>query len=258
MPVLLDELNTHASKIVKSDVRPFLVALFEIHDDIDLRIDEERGVFSIGDTTLRYHWLIRRLTEGRFDLDERTELYSIALESSCLGWMVNFVRSAEDQHQVRGKGPLAPEQCLVRKDALDGLIDLALNSIRSSAADGSLLEHRDLISILYCWRGFAGNDPAEVRAWVDPLMDDHQALVTLARHFTGESWTQGMGLGDLTDHVSRRNIRVQIDESTDIVDTHVFRAALEEMVQSGDLNDEDQQAVAEFLSVWASQVEESS
>jgi hypothetical protein len=36
IPVYLDELNTHASKIAKEHVTAFLSTLFEIFDEIDL------------------------------------------------------------------------------------------------------------------------------------------------------------------------------------------------------------------------------
>ena len=58
VPVLLDELNTHALQIEQAKVEPLMRALFEIHDEIDLEIDKERGFMAIGDTTLRYLSLI--------------------------------------------------------------------------------------------------------------------------------------------------------------------------------------------------------
>ena len=85
VPVLLDELNTHAPKVDKEDVEPLLSALFEIHDQIDLEIDKDYGMLSFGDTSLRLHWLIRRLTAGRFTIDERTDLYMAATRQASLG-----------------------------------------------------------------------------------------------------------------------------------------------------------------------------
>ena len=43
VPVILDELIAHAPKISKEKVEPLLAALFEIHDEIDLEIDVDRG-----------------------------------------------------------------------------------------------------------------------------------------------------------------------------------------------------------------------
>jgi len=62
VPLLLEELNTHASKIEKAKFEPLISAIFEIADEIDRDADRERG-FSFGDNYLRIHWLIpqRRL-----------------------------------------------------------------------------------------------------------------------------------------------------------------------------------------------------
>jgi predicted KAP-like P-loop ATPase len=70
VPVYLNELTTHARKVRKESVAALLAALFEIHDEIDLEKDAERGFFAIANTSLRYHWLIRRLTADRFTIEE--------------------------------------------------------------------------------------------------------------------------------------------------------------------------------------------
>ena len=64
------------------------------------------------------------------------------------------------------------EDCLVSEETINGLVTNALEAIRSSARIGTLLDHRDLIRILYGWRDFLGNDPSEVRAWTDPLLEN--------------------------------------------------------------------------------------
>ena len=105
VPVILDELITHAPRLEKEKIEPFLSALFEIHDEIDLAMDDERGMMAVANTTLRYHWLIRRLTDQRFTLLERTDLYLAALQQSSLGWLVDFVGSAKDGYRERENGP---------------------------------------------------------------------------------------------------------------------------------------------------------
>ncbi len=253
VPVLFDELNTHAPKVNKAKVEPLLSALFEIHDEIDLDTDQGRGMMGLDDTSLRYHWLIRRLTADRFTIDERTDLYFSALANASLGWLVDFVSSAKGHYQDRDDGPRREEDCLVREDAIDRLVDQALAEIRDAAADGMLLQHQDLFYILYRWRDFLENDPTEVRAWTDPLLINDDALLTLAKELTGESWSQGIGMFGLGDRVSRRTIRAQIDENTDILDVDRFRTALERLQASGNLNDDDQKVVDDFLTAWQRQ-----
>lgn len=250
VPVLLDELNTHATRVERHNIEPLLTALFEIHDEIDLKIDQERGFLATGDTTLRYHWLIRRMTNERFNLDERTNLYMTATENASLGWLVNFTASARDDYRERSEGPRREEDCLTREDAIAPLVERTLTAIRAAAADGSLLQHQDLIRILYRWRDFMDNDPAEVRAWTDPLLLDDQALLVFARELTGESWSMGMGVEGLGDRVSQRHIRAQIDENTDILDVDRFRTQLERLQSSEQLDEQSQKTVDDFLSAW--------
>ena len=84
VPVYLNELTTLATKIDKAKVEPLLSALFEIHDEIDLKKDADKGFGRMADTSLRYHWLIRRLTSDRFSINERTDLYLSATKSASL------------------------------------------------------------------------------------------------------------------------------------------------------------------------------
>ncbi|MGM0562547.1 MAG: KAP family P-loop NTPase fold protein [Pseudomonadota bacterium] len=250
VPVLLDELNTHAPSVERDKVEPLISALFEIHDEIDLEIDRERGMMLIGNTTLRYHWLIRRLTTNRFTLDERTDLYTSATEHASLGWLVNFTASARDDHRERENSPQSEEDCLINEDAVAPLTNHALSAIRAAAADGSLRQHKDLIYILYRWRDFMGADPSEIRAWTDPLLDDDDMLVVFARELTGESWSQGMGLAGLGDRVAQRHTRAQIDENTDILDVDRFRTSLERLQASGQLDGASKKTIDDFLEAW--------
>ncbi|GJL56598.1 MAG: NTPase [Nitrospirales bacterium] len=255
IPILLDELITHASKIEKGKVQPFLNAIFEIHDDIDLDIDEDRGMYAVGDTSRRYHWLIRSLTRDRFTIAERTDLYLAATRNASLGWLVDFVSSAKSDYSER-KAPRREEDCLIRQDAIQELVQRAVASIRSAASDNQLLLHRDLLSILYFWRDFLGNDPAEVRMWTDALLDNGEALVILAKAFTGESWSYAQGgFGRLGDNVATRNSTVRIDENTDIIDQEKFRLKLEELQSNGRLQENDQRLVDEFLNTWKNKLE---
>ncbi len=255
VPVLLDELNTHAQSVDIDTVEPLLSALFEIHDDIDLPCDTERGLMSIGDTSLRYHWLIRRLTADRFSLEERTELYLTAIKKASLGWLVDFVSSAKDNYRERENGPQREENCLTREDVIGDLVSYALERIRAAADDGSLLHHQDLVYILYRWRDFMTNDPTEVRAWTDALLNDDEALIVFAKSLTGESWSQGLGMIGLGDRVSRRTVRASIDDDVDILDIAAFRSGLERLNRDDTLDADSRAIVSEFLTAWQRQRE---
>lgn len=250
VPIILDELNTHANRIQIDKVEHLITALFEIHDEIDLEIDDESGYLTHANTTLRFHWLIRRLTKDRLSLAERTGLYMSAIRRSSLGWLVDFTSSAQRQYQESDGRQIREEDCLVAKDAIDSLVSRSLSAIRQAAEDNSLLQHKDLINILYRWRNFTNNDPTEVRIWTDKLMKNEAALVLLAGKLTGESWSHQMGFHGLGDRIAQRHVRAQIDENTDILDIAKFRSQLENIQNSGSLDKESQKTVNNFLEAW--------
>jgi len=252
VPVYLDELTTHGKRIDKPKVEPLLSALFEIHDEIDQKKDAEKGMWAMANTSLRYHWLIRRLTRDRFTIEERTEAYLEATKSAALGWLVDFVSSARGDYQEReGRQPTREEDRLTTEAALPELTDRALNAIRSAAAGGTLLGHPDLLYILHRWVDFMDNDSSEVRTWTDALLADPKALVALARAMTGESWSVGMGgFGSMGDRVAKRSVTAQIRDDTDIIDAAAFREALETVRDGDGLANEEREAVHAFLEAW--------
>lgn len=255
VPVLLDELNTHALSVKSEKVEPLMSALFEIHDDIDLKIDQDQGVLAIGNTSLRYHWLSNRLTNDRFTLDERSNIYISTTKNASLGWQVAFTASACSDYRKRENGPRREEECRIREDAVDPLVDRTLEAIRSAAGNGSLLHHKDIFYIANCWRGFMGNDPTEVRAWTDPLLNDDNALVIFAKGLTGEIWSQSIGLEGLEDHIAQRQMRSRIGEDSDILDVNLLRTELMRLRASRKLDEPSQKVVDDFLVAWNRRVD---
>jgi len=251
IPVYLDALTTNAARINKESVGSLLSALFEIHDEIDLEEDSDKGFLQIANTTLRFHWLIRRLTMGRFSIEERTQMYTSALQHSALGWLVDFVQSAKDDYAEREGKPATPEEdCLVRREAIGPLIEMALNSIRAAAADGSLLHHQDLLQILYQWREFLGH-PDEVRCWTDSHLDDDHALVIMVRSMMGQSWSFGMGgFGMLGDRVAKSSNVVRISDDVDFIDIKKLHTRLEAIRDEEKLDAESLKLVRAFLEAW--------
>ncbi|HCT3408693.1 TPA: AAA family ATPase [Klebsiella pneumoniae] len=252
VPVYFDELTTHGKRVDKDKVRPLLNALFEIHDAIDLKIDADSGFMAMANTTLRYHWLIRKLTRNKFSIEERTDMYLKATEAASLGWLINFVSSARGDYQVReDRQPTAEEDCLVSENVLPELTKRALNAIRTSSADGSLLVHKDLLYILYRWIDFMGGDPTEARAWTDSLLDDRKALLILVKVMTGASWSMGMGgFGSLGDRVSKRTVRAQISDDSPVIDARKFRAAIEKIANDKNSSDDEIASIQTLLSAW--------
>ena len=249
VPVYLDELTTHARHVHKESVAALMGALFEIHDEIDLEIDAERGFMAFANTSLRYHWLIRRLTADRFTLEERTEAYLTATDGAALGWLVDFVSSARQDYH-RDAGPGSDNECLTIEAALVPLTERALRAIETAASDGTLLMHKDLLGILFRWRDFSSN-PQIVRDWVTAQFVNDDALVTLAYRMTGQSWSiSGGGFGSLGDRVSKSSTSAQIDGIEEILDIGAFKSALERIDRDAELDTESLTKVRTFLEAW--------
>jgi predicted KAP-like P-loop ATPase len=256
IPVYFDELTSHVGEIARQDIEPFLRALFEVHGEIDLPEDEEKGFGAMADTRLRLHWLMRRLTED-LSIEDRTVIYLGAIRSASLAWLIDFARSARSDYEPEGNSaPTEPERCLVTRETVGTIVDLALNAMREAAADGRLLGVPKLIYVLYTWRRFSGNDPTEVRAWTDGLLKDDQAVLTLMQAFTGKSYGFSMGFGGMADRVSTPRVNVFVSDDTDILDVAAFRAALERIVTERRADAETLEAVRSFLDAWDAKLEE--
>jgi predicted KAP-like P-loop ATPase len=251
VPVVLDEMTSQGRQIAKEKVSAFFSAVFEIADTIDRKEDEERG-FATATTPLRIHWLIRRVTDDRFTLEEKSAVYLAAAEHASLGWLVDFVSSAYDDHYPRQGCEVDLSTALTTKEALPALIDRALKSLRTAAEDDSLLYRRDLMYCLYRWREFAGDGGAQVKVWLADRMKRDDVLVQLARALTSESWTTGLGgFGSLGDRVARRNVRVSIRSDFDLFDADQFRSALERIAREQRQPAEELEVVRVFLDAWA-------
>jgi predicted KAP-like P-loop ATPase len=251
VPLYLEELTTHASRIPVEKVGILISSLFAIHDEINFERDQEKGFMGIGNTTLRYHWLIRALTRDRCDIDQRTALYLPALRDAATGWLVYFVNSAVDGYSPREGREVAENDRLVREDAIPALKDLALLRIRTAAANGSLLQHQDLMRILYTWKFLMGGDVSQVRAWTDGMMDNDAALTIFAKAMTGQSWSIGMGgFGTLGDRIATPRTEAKIGADTDILDTQAFRGALERIIAENRLDESSHEIIRTFLAAW--------
>jgi hypothetical protein len=250
VPVYFDELTSHVDDVARQDVGPFLRALFEIHGEIDLAQDADRGFMAMADTTLRLHWLMRRLTE-ELTIDQRTAVYQGALEHASLGWLIDFARSARGDYQPEeNSGPTPPERCLVTQEAVGPIVDHALAAMRSAAVDGSLLALPKLVFVLYSWRLFNGSDPAEVRAWTDGILKDNRMVLTLMRALTASSYSVGMGFAGMGDRVATAHIQVFVPDDMDILDLVAFRAALERIQAERNVDTGSLDAVKAFLEAW--------
>lgn len=247
--LLLDELNLHAEAVADKDVAPLLAAIFEVADEINVESDKA-GAFNIGDNQLRIHWLLRRLTLDRLDLDTRTKLFVTASKSAALGWLIDFAQSAYRMHHPGDNKPARPEHERLTTEADAEVLRLnALERLRAASKTGELIGSRALPYLLFMWRDFAKDDGAEVKAWTADKMKDDVAIASFAKAFTSYSWSQSMGMAGLGDAVATRNIQANVDSLDQILDKATLRARVEEVAGKG-LTGDQGSAVSEFLEAW--------
>ncbi|MCA1606612.1 MAG: hypothetical protein LC775_14355 [Acidobacteria bacterium] len=75
----------------------------------------------------------------------------------------------------------------------------------------------------------------------------------LAKAFTGESWSQGMGMFGLGDRVAMRNVRASVTGLDHIIDVKEFRRRLEQMEGRNALENRCKESVLVFLEAWRKQ-----
>jgi hypothetical protein len=210
------------------------------------------------DTYLRIHWLIRKLTFERCDLEERSRIFLIACQNAQVGWLVNFTSSAfRDIFPREGKEPEPPENCLVSKEHISELKGLALSTIKVTAKNGQLISHAQLPYILFRWDEFADDNGAEVKAWTSEQLKHDEGVSMLARAFTGESWSHRIGIVSLGDLVSMRNFMAMLTGLERIIDVNEFRRRLEEIEKNDEIDNRIKENILIFLEAWRNQGKES-
>jgi hypothetical protein len=83
---------------------------------------------------------------------------------------------------------------------------------------------------------FADDNEQSAFEYTSILLKYDEAVALLAKAFTTETWSQGMGLVGLADRVAIRTPQAMIERIDHIVDTSLFRKRLEELEQSKSLD----------------------
>lgn len=243
--VWLHELTMHAERVDRTKVQPLLTALFGIADEINVEADTAKA-FSMGSNELRLHWLLRALTKERMPLDERSAIFKQACNTASLGWLADFTRSAwTDYHPREGKERELPENCLTTEADAEQLCILLRSRIEAAAANGTLLAHRDLPSLLHWWVDLTIDDGAAVRAWTYAAFATDDGVRQLAKAFSSYGWTQGMGFAGMGDAVAKRVTRVNPTGMARLMDLDAFRPRVESVAVAGGSPE-----VQEFLEAW--------
>ena len=249
---LLDELNYHAEALHVTDISSLLAALYSIADDLDVESDKEHG-FDVADNMLRLHWLTRALLLDRTELPERSAILMDACRSASLSWLINISDSTYRAYHPRkeGEGPMAADKCLMTEEAAETARGMALQRVREAAADGTLIQTKNLASVLFRWWEMVEGMSEEVREYCVSTLDTDEGVARLARTFVGRSHIHAMGgFGGLGDLVYRESDRAQVDGIGKLMDVDRFRKRLVEVDRNNSLNEDDQEIVRRLIKAW--------
>lgn len=248
--ILLQELTDHVGEIDKAKMPRFVATLFHLADEIDVEADEGKGFLGLASNKYRLYWLLINPLKERFTLQERDAIYTAALTDAAVGWSADFAEHCLSYYH-REDGEERSGEPTVSEQTADDFRALALHKIRASAKDGSLIHYSKLTTMLFEWRRLAGQDcgTAEVRVWTDISLSKSEFVVALAKSLPSTSWSHGMGFDGMGDRVQRANVRVDLQPYQEILDVPRFEAKVSELVEAGELPDDDLTTLRQFATL---------
>lgn len=240
----LEELMVRSSDIREDDVPELLRGLFSVADEIDAKADESRGL-SIGNNSLRIHWLLNKLVRDRFEQPRRTEIIEYACQDAEIAWMIEISQRCYRDYEPNREQQGEQREPWVTEEAAGRLINSCRTRVREAAANGTLGLNRNLAALLFRWRELA--NAAEVRQWTDAQLANDDFVVSFAEKIIRETWTQGIGgFGFLGDLVSRAQRYVHLAPYEDLLDVERFRARVDELLARADLAEDRRQVLAQY------------
>ncbi len=232
----LDQLEDYTEQEIPADtIAPVVQAFFRVGDQLLRPEDERRNIFDFGNE-LRIGRIIRQLLR-RLEEPERFEILRDAVSASgSLATSVREVASFEQEHERHPERH--DDQRFVNTEHLGVLRDLALQKIRATVANNTLLRSKGLASVLFRWRNWAG--PEEAQKWVEETVRTDRSLSDLLELLLGTAFSSATGAYDRLDPDLVSNFL----NSPEIAD-HARRLA-----ESSTLTERQQAAVKEFVRVY--------
>lgn len=191
--VILERLEDYTENDIPLEhIEPIICTFFDIGDLLLEKENKQQGMFDIGVDgrigRLIYQLLLRIEEEHRFEILDKAIKSGAALsiserEVSVLGQQHGKFTSSE---------PEPESECLISFEHLSILEQLVLNKIRKAAECDELLNSPKLISILYRWKAWSGNDD-EVNQWISEVIKNDGNLASFIEHFGKIEYIQSEG-----------------------------------------------------------------
>lgn len=247
--LLLDELCIYADDVDEEKIEPMVCALFEIADELDTQSDEKKGFVGLANNRYRLHWVLNRLVHDRLQLSRREEIYRKAMEVASIDWATDFSDRCGAHYSPAEDGRDRGEEIVGEQVAME-FKSVALEKIRSAAADGTLYRHRRLIPLLYSWMNLLPKSGAdEVRAWVATSLVNPDFVIKLARCLPSSSWSMGIGMDEMGDRVQRETVAIDFASHDKIIDEKKFYDRIYEELRWNNISEDDANYLKMFLEI---------
>ncbi len=246
--LLLEELTLFASDVSAEKICALTTALVEIADRLNVDADAQKGFAGMGNNNLRLHWLCNALVTDRFPEAERGDIYKAALEEASVHWAVGFAERclADSRPEEDGRDRGEP---IVAQDLAEAFRTMALDKLRRCAADGALIAHPRLSSLLFAWERLAQAGSTEVRAWTDKALDEDAFVLAMARQMPSTAWGFAMGLDEMGDRIQQPDVRVDAQIYADLLNVERLQTRMRALIDGECLVEADRALLNEFLAL---------
>lgn len=239
---MLDRIQDYTEKdIERAHIPNVVAALLEVGDRL-CRDDDRRGeMFDIGND-LRIarvlHQVLIRLEEA-----DRFRIFSdAARKGAAIGIIMHEVAIFGQEYGKHGaKEPVSETRRTVTAEHLQELEHIALERVRASAADGSLLNLSGLGLLIHQWRETGGQE--EVSTWMQAAISKDEGLVKLLAGFLVRGTSHS-----LTDRVGRTFYRLDPEWFRPFFDPSAIIDRCRSLLNTGSrLSDREKLALEEFV-----------
>jgi len=231
------------SDIPEENIESIITVLMDIGD---LFPEGDSGLFGTG-TPMRILRLFYQLSH-RFDSHEkRFDILKRAMEQATrsLYTIVHEVSVQDQQHGKYGskETPEPEEKWTVTAEQLNELERIACSKIEIWAADGRLMKHRHLPSILFRWKEWGQGD--KINSFVSNVIRNDDGLIDFINSFLSKSTRLG-----ISDYVGKIHWRIDIKSIEAFVDLKEAEPRIRKIFSSPDFeqfDDRKKLAIRTFL-----------
>ena len=244
---LLERLEDYTEKTIpEKNVKPILLALFDVGDELQAAEPERRKMYDYGaeiQIGRIVYQLLRRISE-----EDRFELIKKAVrECQGIATIIDEIRSLDQmaEKSQTSKGS-SEDSCLLSSEKMQELKKLAVERMSGESENDLFFSSMNLGHILYCWKMWDKSD--KYQKWVNNVRSRRDFIVPLLTSSLGVTFSAGMGMfGFLGDRVAKRGYRIDLKFIKEFVELDEIKPIVEATLKEGNLSARERLALETFL-----------